>query len=140
MLLHKLLSLGITLLLDWIKCYLQNQMQSVVINGSHSDYAAVTSGFSQGSVLGPLLFLLYINDIAQDVSCRLYADDCVIYLCIRSPTDHEYLQHNSDCIMRWSIRWRMSLNPSKCQSISFTRKYDPYLFDYTLDTVQSSPE
>lgn len=67
---------------------------------------------------------------------RLYADDCVVYHCIRSVSDHEYLQHNLDSIMHWSVRWRMSLNPSKCQCVSFTRKHDPYLFGYTLDSVQ----
>ena len=90
-LLHKLHYYGISgPTLYWVKSFLSNRTQHVSINGSHSALANVTSGVPQGSVLGPVLFLLYINDITNQIqsNIRLFADDSIVYREIRSPADH----------------------------------------------------
>ncbi len=81
-LLLKLDAIGIRgSLLDWIEAFLSNREQRVILNGSHSQWEPVSSGVPQGSILGPLLFLVYVNDISDDITSpmRLFADDCAIY-------------------------------------------------------------
>jgi len=81
-------------LLHWIHSFLSNRTQKVVVDGTCSSPCSVTSGVPQGSVLGPVLFLVYINDIASNIcsQLRLFADDCLVYHCINSPEDHEIFQ------------------------------------------------
>ena len=84
-LLRKITSYGITgLTHQWIRGFLSDRKQRVVLDGEHSDTVPVTSGVPQGSVLGPCLFLLYINDLAQDLesTVHLFADDTIAYLVI----------------------------------------------------------
>ena len=83
---------------SWISSFLANRTQVVSVNGTHSTPAIVVSGVPQGSVLGPVLFLLYINDIMSNISSKmhLFADDSVIYREIRSPQDQTTLQHDLD--------------------------------------------
>ena len=100
-------------------------MQSVVVEGQISHTIPVTSGVPQGSVLGPLLFLLYINDLPECVSSqstiRLFADDSFLYRKIRSATDSIQLQHDLDQLAVWEQSWLMSFNPSKCQLLRITK-------------------
>ena len=94
-LLNKLSYNGITgPTLYWIKSFLANRTQRVSINGSHSSPANVISGAPQGSVLRPVLLLLYINDITDTIhsNIRHFADDAIVYIEIRSPADHDILQ------------------------------------------------
>ena len=86
------------------------------------------------SVLGPLLFLIYINGITDYVSssCRLFADDCIIYKQIISPTDARVLQDDLSQLERWEKTWQMKFNIDKCMVLSVTLKRNPLLADYYL--------
>ena len=89
-LIHKLRKFGIeNSLLQWFTNYLSHREQRVVINGQHSTWGPVTSGVPQGSVLGPLLFLIYINDITENINTniRLFADDTALYVTIDDPVE-----------------------------------------------------
>lgn len=126
-LLYKLEFIGLPdCILNWIRAYLSNRKQYVDINGCFSHSLAVTSGVPQGSVLGPLLFLLYINDlvsvIPEAVSVRLFADDCIVFREIRSPDDCVVLQESLFQIERWCEEWGMMLNAAKCAFLRITRK------------------
>ena len=88
----------------------------MVLNGSHLDWDRVESGVPQGTVLGPLLFLLYINDIGNKVSSeiRLFADDCIVYRPINNEVDSIELQKDIKLLSDWFQTWQMSFNPKKC--------------------------
>ena len=119
-LLLKLGTFGISgKLLDWIGAFLSNRTQRVVIENSISDSTPVTSGIVQGSVLGPILFLLYINDLADIVNlpCKLilFADDSKLFTSFNLSTDNTaYLQHILDLIYQWSNLWQLLINIAKC--------------------------
>ena len=134
-LLHKLDYYGIRgCTKEWISSFLQNRSQRVVINGAQSDLQPVLSGVPQGTVLGPLLFLLYINDITVDISSeiRLFADDCILYRQVQSPSDCANLQHDIDKLYNWSRTWQMAFNAKKCHVMSITRKRDKPTMQYRL--------
>ena len=106
----------------------------MVLNGHKSSSAPVSSGVPQGSVLGPLLFLLFINDIGDNVKSdiRLFADDCVLYLAINKPADINQLQHDLSLLESWALKWQMNFNVKKCYKLMITRKKHPVLTDYTM--------
>jgi len=134
-LLLKLKSYGIQgKTLDWIKAFLCNRFQFVSVSGSHSDIVSVTSGVPQGSVLGPTLFLLFINDIVYQTNStlRLFADDCIVYRKIDSSVDHEKLDLDLNNLSSWSNRWQMTFNTSKCKILPITNKRSPSKYTYSL--------
>ena len=95
-------------LLTWLHSYLYDREQSVIIDGETSQPVQVISGVPQGSVLGPLLFLIYIDDItslqlSEGTKLSLYADDMLLYKTISSDTDYVELQQDIDAIHQWSI-------------------------------------
>ena len=100
---------------NWIKDLLDNRNQSVLLNGSTSDSIPVSSGFLQGSVLGPILFLAYINDLPDQVRSRvrLFADDTAMYLALDRQDKSEILQKDLESLAKWEKLWDMSFNPSK---------------------------
>lgn len=106
----------------WIKDFLSFRTQFTNINHCNSPFIPVTSGVPQGSVLGPLLFLIYINDLPNRMSSRvrLFADDCVIYRTIYTDTDPQALQSDLNAINRWCSDWQMTLNHTKTKCMSFT--------------------
>ena len=91
-----------------------NRTQSVVLDGEESDSVPVTSGVPQGSVLGPILFLIYINDLPDLITSkvRLFADDTAVYLTVESPSDGQVLQKDLDTLSGWESRWDMEFNPT----------------------------
>ncbi len=134
-LLTKLNSYGIrNNILNWIESFLSNRSQQVVVDGEKSESAPVTSGVPQGSVLGPILFLVFINDMPQciDSKCRLFADDTIVYRNITNADDASLLQRDLCALQIWEKKWGMSFNPSKCNTIHITRKKKPTITIYNL--------
>lgn len=124
-------------LINWITAYLRNRSQFVDINGCFSPTLAVLSGVPQGSVLGPLLFLIFINDLTEilpeSVSIRLFADDCIIFKEVNSAIDHEILQESLLKIDEWCRDSKMQLNASKSILLRISRKQQPSVFEYSLN-------
>ncbi|BHF66423.1 hypothetical protein SprV_0200944000 [Sparganum proliferum] len=112
-LLHKLKKIGIGgNFLKWIENFLLGRHQVVCIGQGKSDPAMVGSGVPQGSVLGPILFLIYVDDAARALDCEvaLFADDMKIWSVIRGPADEDILQVNLNRLEEWSNRWLLRFN------------------------------
>ena len=110
--------LGITgNLLRWIKNFLSERKQRVVLNGISSDWTDVISGVPQGSVLGPILFILYVNDLPDKVKsyCEIFADDTKVYKEINNLKDYEDLQDDIFELCRWTTKWLLFFNSNKCK-------------------------
>jgi len=99
----------------WIRGFLLGRTQRVRVGGQLSEEVRVTSGVPQGSVLGPLLFLAYVNDIWRNMesTIRPFADDCVIYRKIINNADMEKPQKYLDRLGEWAVENAMKINPSK---------------------------
>ena len=128
-LLHKLACMGISgSLLQWFQSYLSNRRQRVVLNGVESNWADVLAGVPQGSILGPLLFLIYINDIVNNIrsSIRLFADDTSIYIIIDDPQTAAFILNSDlDTINVWANDWLVDFNPTKTTSLLISRRQLP---------------
>ena len=111
-------------LLSWIKDFLKGRTQQVVLEGKKSNTSPVTSGVPQGTVLGPLLFLIFINDLPDCVSSsiRLYADDALLYRPINSHDDIESLHRDLANVQEWERKWLMSFNADKCEVLRISNK------------------
>lgn len=120
--------------LHWIDAFLGNRRQRVFLNGSCSDWAQVVSGVPQGSVLGPLLFLLYINDIGEGIqsTIRLFADDCVLYREIRGRNDSYIFQKDLNHLDSWSEKWQMKFNVKKCCVMHISNKRKKIINKYSM--------
>ena len=111
-------------LLRFFKCYLNERYQRVVIGNKMSHKCRVTSGVPQGSILGPTLFILFLNDITKDLSpdtnIAMYADDTKIWRRIRKQDDHWILQRDINSLMNWATSNKMKFHPSKSHVLSIT--------------------
>jgi hypothetical protein len=110
--------------LSWISAFLLDRVQCVVVNGSVSSQAAVSSGIPQGSVLGPLLFVVYINDLPAQCqnTVKLFADDTKVFT--RSDNDDaiQSLQEDLDSMQEWSDQWLLRFHPEKCHVVKLGHK------------------
>ena len=130
----------------WVKGFLSARTQKEVLEGETSGEVPVTSGVPQGSVLGPTLFLIFINDIADGCSSpvRLFADDTIIYRHIRTPLDNHLLQSDLSTLEKWSNDWQMEFHPSKCKTLHITRSkskathYIYQIYNTDLEAVKSA--
>jgi hypothetical protein len=135
-LIQKLSAYGVSgCILNWFASYLSDRTQQVKLSNKLSDIQRVPSGVPQGSVLGPLLFAIYINDVIDKFSCKsgLFADDCKIYQIIRNPSDAQLLQADLLTLSKWCDTNKMVLNLDKCNTINFSRKLKPSVPRYLLD-------
>ena len=110
--------------------------QCIMINGRKSESVPATSGIPQGSALGPLLFVIYINDLPDSVKSNVYlfADDAKIYKSINSLNDHDILKHDIDDLTKWSSDLLFTFNPDKCkvEKVANTSKdYDYVMQNHT---------
>ena len=127
-LVEKLKSAGISgNILNWISDWLNGRSQRVVLNGKSSGWTSVLSGVPQGSVFGPVLFLIYINDIDNAVDTVFsvlfkFADDTKILRVVNNDDDRAKLQLDIDNLFNWSLEWQMMFNVKKCKVIHFGRK------------------
>ena len=135
-LLHKLHNFDITgNTHKWITTFLTQRKQRVVVEEEHSSWTNVRSGVPQGTVLGPLLFLLYLNDLPDNIQSemRLFADDCVVYREIKSAEDIGKLQQDMDTLAQWQdSRWQMHFNSAKCFVVKFSHSKTPTTHTYKL--------
>ena len=122
----------------WIKNFLTGRIQRVVINGCKSSFLPVSSGIPQGSVLGPTLFLIYVNDLPEGIlsSIKLCADDTKLYCVIKLEMDREVLQQDINRLVKWTEVWQLPLNASKCKTLTVGRGNEGY--DYLMQVADSS--
>ena len=115
-------------LLLWFKNYLTNRKQRLVINGKESSWKTVNAGLRLRSILGPLLFPIFINDIVDEVNCpiKLHADDISIDAIVDKPLITSLsLNSNLQKVQNWSNRWLVNFNPKKIESMIISRKVEP---------------
>ena len=131
-------------LLDWMNDFLSERTQQVIINGESSSKGKVISGVPQGTVLGPLLFLIYINDLPVRVNplIRPFADNTYLYKTIDTPRDTLQLQKDLDALTKWENEWSMEFHPDKCKLVRITNKLKPieasyYMHNRKLDIVET---
>ena len=107
------------------------------MEGSKSFICEVTSGVPQGSVLGPVLFLIYINDIAMNIKSeiRLFADDILLYKVIATPNDHHILQNDLNSLTKWASDWLMEFNIPKCNILQITLHHNKSSFTYKMSNI-----
>ena len=112
---------------SWIECFLQNRYQQVLVDGSLSRKEIVISGVPQGTVMGPLLFLLYIDDLEQSLQhsiLRIFADDSKVTKEIETQEDHDGLQEDVNTAILWSTDNNMELNHKKFQLMQYGKSED----------------
>ena len=130
-LLYKLRCMGCSSrVVKWFERYLSQRRQRVVINGQSSDWVHILAGVPQGSILGPLLFLIYINDIVKHIGCsiRLFADDTSLYIIVNCPLQSaQLLNTDLQTISDWTAAWLVKFNPLKTLSMLISRKRNPVL-------------
>ena len=119
----------------WSKAFLSNRTQNVSVYGILSSPRPVISGIPQCSVLGPVLFLLFINDILSSIKSRLrlFTDDFVVYREVATLQDCQALEEDLYRLSLWSKTWQLTFNVSKCFHLGITRKKTPVDFKYSLD-------
>ena len=146
-LLSKLHSIGIRgKLLLWLQSYLQHRKQRVFIHGKTSQFKELSAGVPQGSVLGPLLFIIFINDIVEEITCniRLFADDTSLSITVEDPESAaRIINEDLNKIHAWATKWLVTFNPTKTKTVTFSTKrvkvdHPPLKFGgTTLEQVQS---
>ena len=117
-LIYKLYHMGIEgNVLRWLSNFLMGRMQRVNVNGTKSSWTSVTSGVPQGSVIGPLLFVIFINDLPEHIRthCKLFADDSKIFGKVETEEDQIKVQADLNACHDWAMKWDMYFHPKKCK-------------------------
>ena len=118
----------------WIEDFLSAKTQEVVIDGAKSTPSPVSSGVPQVTVLGPLLFLAYINDTSEGIqsTIKLFADDSLLYRKISSKRDCVEIQQDLDRLQEWEKKWQMAFNAEKCEVLCISNKKHPIQHNYFI--------
>ena len=105
----------------WVRAFLTERTQRVRVEREFSSRAQVNSGIPQGSVLGPTLFVMYINDMPNAINsmCQLFADDAKIFKSVRPTDDKKKLQDDLDSLTEWSTRWQLPLKNRQKQQKTY---------------------
>jgi len=118
-------------ILKWIELWLSDRQQRVMLNGTKSSWQNVLSGVPQGSVLGPLLFIIFVNNIESGLSSKVlkFADDLKVFRAITGQDEHISLQKDLDELVKWSEEWQMKFNFDKCKIMHVGKQHmkAPYL-------------
>ena len=136
-LLVKLKEYGIDgMILKWIKDFLSSRRARVRVRGGFSSWFWVISGVPQGSVLGPLLFLLFVDDLPNWVKCqmKMFADDIKIWSIVKKASDSAFLQNDLDCLMNWSDEWLLRFNCEKCKVMHIGHDIETEYYMTTKDS------
>ena len=122
----------------WFRNFLTNRRQRVQIRGSYSEWSPVISGVPQGSILGPIMFLIYVNDIPNIITstAKLFADDTKIYRQINKVEDSIALQSDLTALDLWADRWQVKFNPSKCEVMRITHNKDKSTTRYQVSSTE----
>ena len=106
-------------IVNWIEQWLNDNRQRVVVDGEVSSWKSVLSGVPQGSVLGPIIFLVYINDLEEGVTFKIFkfADDTKVFTKTKEIGDKQKLQYTIDKLVKWSEKWQMLFNFGKCKCL-----------------------
>ena len=134
-LIYKLSTYGIHgKVLHWIENFLNNRQQRVCVNGYESNWQEVSSGIPQGSVLGALLFVIYINDLPDNIisDIFLFADDTKFFRRIVDSDDAAVIQQDLDTLHKWSSDWLLKFHPDKCVVIRLSVTSENWYYRYTL--------
>ena len=137
-LLIKLQSYGMKNLCNWVGDWLSHRRQRVALNGIMSDWMPVTSGVPQGSVLGPVLFLIYINDVGDNMTSFVskFADDTKVGHKVQSLLDRKEIQNDLNALVTWTKKWDMEFNRDKCKVMHVgpnNPKFDYFLEGHKLE-------
>ena len=139
-LLRKLHNIGIRGAVHaWISSFLSNRRQRVILRNGTSKWARVTSGVPQGSILGPVLFLLYVNDLPDTVTAtaKMFADDTKVYRRIQTRSDCQELQNDLNRLAAWSKQWLLNFNATKCVALRI-RNAVKYVYTLTEHIITIS--
>ena len=119
----------------WLKSYFTDRLERVEVKGKCSAWTPVPSGTPEGSLLSPLLFACFINDLpdAVNTKCLMFADDVKLYHRIKCHADCEFLQNELNALCRWSQLWGLSLNPAKCKVLTLSLRRFPVICSYSLE-------
>ena len=141
-LLLKLKSYGVgDTVASWIESFLVGRRQRVVVNGYSSSWAPVTSGIPQGSVLGPLLFIIYINDLPKNITSEIYlfADDTKLFRNVKTDGEANILQEDLHKLEQWSDKWLLHFHPQKCKVLDIGNRVreqnEYYMGEHKLDHI-----
>ena len=132
-------------LLQWIRSFFSGRTQCVNVNGILSDWKDVISGVPQGSVIGPILFVIFINDMPDEVKesvCKLFVDDCKLYRNVSSSGQND-LQKELLNLENWSTTWQLPFNATKCKVLHFgthNTNYSYRLNNHTLDSTKNEKD
>ena len=127
---------------NWISDWLTGREQRVIINGEASREVGVASGVPQGSVLGPLLFVVYINDLDEGIASKIskFADDTKIGFSIKNESDRARAERDLELLDEWSKKWLMKFNKSKCKILHVGHNNDRSLNAFGGDILGEADE